>query len=199
MKKFLALAMIAIMALGIVGTAFADAGSEPAWEAYDNLIAEIKSTTDPVAREAMMHQAEDMLMETGALMPIYYYNDIFMAKPGFTGYYANAFGTKFFMHAENGDDTSVRIQLASEPDKLDPALNSTVDGATLAANSFGGLYTYDKDSQYAPNFAQSYEVSEDGLTYTFTMREGLVWSDGSPLTAKDFEYSWKRAASMILA
>lgn len=195
MKKFLALAMVAIMALGIIGTAFADAGSEPAWEAFDSLIAEIKSTTDPVAREAMMHQAEDMLMETGALMPIYYYNDIFMAKPGFTGYYANAFGTKFFMHGTNGDQTSVRIQLASEPDKLDPALNSTVDGATLAANSFGGLYTYDENSQYAPNFAESYEVSEDGLTYTFKMREGLKWSDGSPLTAKDFEYSWKRATN----
>jgi ABC-type oligopeptide transport system substrate-binding subunit len=46
----------------------------------------------------------------------------------------------------------------------------------------------------APNFATGYEVSKDGTVYTFTMREGLKWSDGSDLTAKDFEYSWKRAA-----
>lgn len=194
MKKFLAIALVAILALGTIGTVFADAGSEPAWEAYDALIAEIKSTTDFVAREALMHEAEDMLMETGALVPIYYYNDIFMAKPDFEGYYANPFGTKFFMHATNGDSTTVKMQLASEPDKLDPALNSTVDGATLAANSFGGLYSYDKDGGYAPNFATAYELSEDGMTYTFTMREDLKWSDGSPLTAKDFEYSWQRAA-----
>ncbi|NLC32465.1 MAG: peptide ABC transporter substrate-binding protein [Clostridiales bacterium] len=195
MKKLLAMALVAILALGSIGTVFADAGSQPAWEAYDALIAEIKSTTDFVAREALMHEAEDMLMDTGALVPLYYYNDIFMAKPDFTGYFANAFGTKFFMYATNGDQTVAKLQLASEPDKLEPALNSTVDGATLAANSFGGLYSYDADSQYVPNFATGYEMSEDGLTYTFTMRDGLVWSDGSPLTAKDFEYSWKRAVS----
>lgn len=195
MKRLLAMALVAILALGSIGTVFADAGSQPEWASYDALIAEIKSTTDFVAREALMHEAEDMLMETGALAPLYYYNDIFMAKPDFKGYYSNPFGTKFFTHATNGDKTTAKIQLASEPDKLDPALNSTVDGATLAANSFGGLYTYDQEGGYAPNFATAYELSEDGMTYTFTMREGLMWSDGSPLTAKDFEYSWQRAVS----
>lgn len=46
-----------------------------------------------------------------------------------------------------------------------------------------------------PNLAESYTVSEDGLTYTFTMKDGLKWSNGDPLTAKDMEYSWKRAAA----
>ena len=99
------------------------------------------------------------------------------------------------MYATNGDSTTLRLNLASEPDKLDPALNSAVDGACLAVNSFGGLYTYDSAMNLAPNFATDYNISEDGLTYTFTMREGLKWSDGTDLTAKDFEYSWKRAAA----
>ncbi|MBQ4450755.1 MAG: peptide ABC transporter substrate-binding protein, partial [Clostridia bacterium] len=54
---------------------------------------------------------------------------------------------------------------------------------------------YDSEGNYAPNFATGYTVSEDGLTYVFNIREGLTWSDGTPLTAKDFEYSWKRAAA----
>ena len=193
MKKLLAVLLAALMLLGGV-SAFADEGSEPAWEEYDTLIAEIKASTDFVEREALMHQAEDMLMGTGAIVPLYYYNDIFMKRDTIEGFYANLYGTKYFMHASNGDSDTLKMQLASEPDRLDPALNSTVDGATLAANTFGGLYTYDENGQTAPNFATGYTVSDDGLTYTFTMREGLVWSDGTPLTAKDFEYSWKRAA-----
>ncbi len=193
LRKFLALALVALMALGTVGTALAS--SAPDWTEYDALIAEIKSTTDFVHREKLMHQAEDILMGTAALVPIYYYNDIFMAKTDVQGYYFNAFGTKFFDKATKGDSPVLKLQLASEPDKLDPALNSSVDGAILAAASFGGLYTYNEKGELAPNYAQSYEMSEDGLTYTFTMRDGLKWSNGDELNAKDFEYSWKRAVA----
>ena len=94
----------------------------------------------------------------------------------------------------NGSDT-LRLNLASEPDYLDPALNSSVDGACLAANSFSGLYTYDAEGKTTPACATGYTVSEDGLTYTVTLKDGLKWSDGSDLTAADFVYSWKRAAS----
>ena len=92
------------------------------------------------------------------------------------------------------DGSTLRINLASEPDKLDPALNTTVDGAALAANSFVGLFIFDKDSNPVPALVSDYTVSDDGLTYTFTLKDGLKWSDGSDLTAADFEYSWKRAA-----
>ena len=50
------------------------------WGEFDSLIKEIKSTTDYEEREALMHQAEDILMETGALLPLYYYNDIYLQK-----------------------------------------------------------------------------------------------------------------------
>ena len=89
---------------------------------------------------------------------------------------------------------TLRLCLASEPDHLDPALNSSVDGACLACNSFVGLYTYDKDGKIVPALATDCKTSDDGLTYTITLKDGLKWSDGSALTAKDFEYSWKRAA-----
>lgn len=94
----------------------------------------------------------------------------------------------------SNDKGTLRINLASEPKYLDPALNSTVDGGCLAVNSFVGLFTTDKDNKIVPALAESYKVSDDQLTYTFTLKDGLKWSDGSDLTAADFEYSWKRAA-----
>ncbi|MCC8076226.1 MAG: peptide ABC transporter substrate-binding protein [Clostridiales bacterium] len=99
----------------------------------------------------------------------------------------------------DGDTTTLNINLASEPETLDPALNSTVDGACLAVNSFEGLLTYDADGNLVEGCAESYEASEDGLTYTFTMREGLKWSNGEDLDASDFEYSWRRAADIETA
>lgn len=98
----------------------------------------------------------------------------------------------------NTDTSTLYINLASEPDRLDPALNSTVDGAALAVNSFVGLMTYDENGQLAPGVAESYDVSEDGMTYTFHLRQSK-WSDGTDLTAKDFVYSWNRAANPMTA
>ncbi len=195
MKKLLAALLAAMMLIVCAVPAMADEGSEPDWTAYDELIAEIKASTDFEEREALMHEAEDMLMETYCIVPIYYYNDIYMQKDTLEGVYANLFGTKFFMYATNGDATNLNINLSSEPDKLDPALNSSVDGACLAANSFAGLYTYNADGELEPNLAEGYTVSDDGLTYVFTLKDDLKWSDGSDLTAADFEYSWKRAAA----
>ena len=94
----------------------------------------------------------------------------------------------------NSDTSTLNIMLASEPDRLDPHLNSTIDGAVLAVNSFVGLMTYDENGELAPGLAESYEESDDGLTYTFHLIES-TWSDGTPLTANDFVWSWNRAAN----
>ena len=98
----------------------------------------------------------------------------------------------------NTDTSTLYINLASEPDRLDPHLNSTVDGAVLAVNSFVGLLTYDENGQLVPGVAESYDVSEDGMTYTFHLRQSK-WSDGTELTANDFVYSWNRAANPMTA
>lgn len=93
----------------------------------------------------------------------------------------------------NTDTGVLKINIASEPAYLDPALNSSVDGGILAANSFVGLYTYDKDGNLAPALGEA-TISEDGLTYTFAMIESK-WSNGDELTANDFVYSWNRAVA----
>ena len=206
-KKAMALVLAATTALSPV-TAFAavepvegadvakkSSDAAPDWQEYNNLIAQIKMETDTAKREELMHQAEDILMETNAIVPLYYYNDPYMLKENVKGVYSNVYGFKYFMFADPGEGKdALRIYMASEPDKLDPALNSTMDGGCLAANSFTGLCSYNDKGEVELALADKYEVSEDGLTYTFTMKDGLKWSDGSELTAKDFEYSWKRAA-----
>ena len=166
------------------------------WAKYDELIAQIKSETDFAKRTELMHQAEDILMATNCVIPIYYYNDNYMQKDYVDGLYANLFGFKYYMYVDmaNGS-TTLRLNNGPEPDFLDPALNSSVDGACLAVNSFSGLYSYNAQGHTEPACATGYTVSDDGLTYTVTLRDGLKWSDGSDLTAKDFEYSWKRVAA----
>ena len=179
------------------GAAGASGKSAPDWTAYTKLIKEIYKDTDMVDREAKMHEAEDMLMDTGAVMPLYYYNDLYLLNTAFTGDYSNVFGYKYFMHVKkDGKNAKVmRLNLASEPDHLDPALNTTADGGCLALNSFAGLYTYDKDGKLVPELADGEpEVSEDGTQYTVKVKKGLKWSDGSDLNANDFVYSWQRAA-----
>jgi len=170
------------------------------WAKYDELIAQIKSETDFAKRTELMHQAEDILMATNCVIPIYYYNDNYMQKDYVDGLYANLFGFKYYMYVDmaNGS-TTLRLNNGPEPDFLDPALNSSVDGACLAVNSFSGLYSYNAQGHTEPACATGYTVSDDGLTYTVTLRDGLKWSDGSDLTAKDFEYSWKRVAAEATA
>ena len=84
------------------------------------------------------------------------------------------------------------IQLGPDVESIDPALNSAVDGANYILFAFDNLLKMDKDGKVVPGLAEKYEVSDDQLTWTFHLRDGLKWSDGSALTAEDFVYSWQR-------
>lgn len=91
------------------------------------------------------------------------------------------------------------VQVGPNPETIDPALNSAVDGGNMLLHSFECLLTIDQEGQLAPGQAESWETSEDGLTWTFHLRDGLKWSDGSDLTANDFVYSWKRVCNPDVA
>ena len=102
-KKHVALALAAAMAVTTVGGATVYASEEhgpsseaaPAGENYDARIAEIRTETDLVKREALMHEAEDELMNTWAIIPPYYYNDVYMQKTDVENIYCNLFGFKY--------------------------------------------------------------------------------------------------------
>lgn len=91
------------------------------------------------------------------------------------------------------------VQVGPDPETIDPALNSAVDGGNMLLHSFECLLAVDENGQLVPGQAESWETSEDGLTWTFHLRDGLKWSDGSDLTANDFVYSWKRVCDPMVA
>ena len=123
-----------------------------------------------------------------------------MALSGCGGSKSGGEGTK------SGDTTQtaagkkiLTIQLGPDVESIDPALNSAVDGANYILFAFDNLLKMDKDGKVVPGLAEKYEVSDDQLTWTFHLRDGLKWSDGSALTADDFVYSWQRLVDPSVA
>ncbi|MBQ7460130.1 MAG: peptide ABC transporter substrate-binding protein [Oscillospiraceae bacterium] len=104
---------------------------------------------------------------------------------------------------QNDEPSSIAVCLSSEPDTLDPALNSAVDGATLISHLFSGLAKWAQDDNGAlvivPDAAEALvegvQNADGTVTYTYTLRDGLKWSDGKDVTAADFAFAWQRAAS----
>ena len=82
--------------------------------------------------------------------------------------------------------------LQGEPDNLDPNRSSFSTEGAVIRQVFEPLLTFDKDLKPVPAAASGYDVSQDGRTYTFHLKQGAKWSDGQPVTAKDFAYSYKR-------
>ena len=101
---------------------------------------------------------------------------------------------------------ALAVCIASEPDTIDPALNSAVDGGTMTSHLFAGLAKWDQDANgnlvimpdCATELPDGVENADGTVTITYTLRDGLKWSDGKALTAGDFAFAWKRAASTAL-
>lgn len=104
---------------------------------------------------------------------------------------------------EGDNEFEMSICIASEPQTIDPALNSSVDGAIMIQHMFEGLMKWKDDGSgnavLTEGQAESYEISEDGLVYTFKLREDAAWSDGEPVTAQDFVYGWQRLVTPATA
>ena len=98
-----------------------------------------------------------------------------------------------------GDDSKkesseqvLTYNLGADSKTLDPALNTAVDGGIVIANAFEGLCRTDENDKAIEGGAKSWTISEDGLTYTFNLREDAKWTNGDNVTAHDYEYAWKR-------
>lgn len=87
---------------------------------------------------------------------------------------------------------TIIANLGGEPYTLDPAFASDTTSYWVIDHLYEGLYTYDKKGKVVNGTASKVDVSEDGKTYTFTIRDDAKWSNGDAVTANDFEYSWKR-------
>jgi len=86
-------------------------------------------------------------------------------------------------------------RLWSDPPTLDPHLTSDTTSAGVVVEIFGGLVGFDTSLRLIPDLADSWDISNDGLTYTFKIRDSAVFHDGTKVTAEDFKWSLERAAN----
>ncbi len=91
-------------------------------------------------------------------------------------------------------EQEVSIALAAAPVTIDPQLMADTNAGFVGSFFTAGLFGYNAERELIPVLAESFDVSEDGKTYTFHLKEGLKWSDGRPLTAADFVFGFQRLA-----
>ncbi|MDD3265724.1 MAG: peptide ABC transporter substrate-binding protein [Burkholderiales bacterium] len=89
------------------------------------------------------------------------------------------------IYVDNGDDAPT----------IDPAMSSDVTSARVIYDLFAGLVDFDQKNQPIPGLAKRWDVSPDGQTYTFYLRDGIKFSDGTPITADDVVFSWQRVSN----
>ncbi|QFU07440.1 Periplasmic murein peptide-binding protein precursor [Rhodobacteraceae bacterium THAF1] len=97
------------------------------------------------------------------------------------------------------DDQTYTFWLLDAIKSMDPQINTDVEGSDVLRNLFEGLYNEDGNGELVPGVALDHTVSDDGMTYTFNLRDDAQWSNGEPVTANDFVYSWRRLANPATA
>ncbi|WP_284141188.1 ABC transporter substrate-binding protein [Virgibacillus sp. LDC-1] len=105
-------------------------------------------------------------------------------------------------HSEQNQEKSsneggvVRIAMSTEIDNLDPYLSAATDTGSMMDNVFDGLLDTDENGKLVPAIAEKYAISDDGRTYTFYLKEGVMFHDGSELTADDVVYSYAKLGGL---
>ena len=95
--------------------------------------------------------------------------------------------------------TDFAVNVGPEPNSIDPAMNTAVDGATMIITAFEGLTKLDKEHQVQLAQAAKIDKSDDGMVFTITLRDDIKWTDGQPVKAEDFIFAWQRAVNPELA
>jgi ABC-type oligopeptide transport system substrate-binding subunit len=171
-------------------------------EEFDSLINQARAAKTRKERLECLSQAEKILLEELPIIPIYWPQRNIAEHPWVKNVDRPSMGPDYewkWAYTEGrpgGDDPQyLNVNLGEEPPDLQ-TLTSTDQISFRVMNAvLEGLTRRALDGAYAQGsgLAESWTVSEDGTVYTFKLRPGLVWSDGTPLTAKDFEYAWKMA------
>lgn len=174
------------------------------WSAYDEIIKKVKTTADMTERASYMYEAESWIKDTWTILPLYYYTNPYLCSTSLKDYIYSPLGWVSYKYAYMDTGLAdITVNFSSDPETMDPALNSSVDGAVMLTNSFAGLYGYDTDMNIIPECAEEVvaPTALDGGKYQYVikLKDGLKWSDGVDMKASDFEYAWKRAADPATA
>lgn len=104
-------------------------------------------------------------------------------------------GSTIFAQAEEAP-VVVRTNIGSEPDNLDPWLSAATDTEAIFHNVFDGLVLFDEQGAIIPGLAESWEISDDGLTYTFHLRDDVTFHNGKKMTSADVIYTYESLSGL---
>lgn len=167
-------------------------------EDYDGIIAAAKSgdlVNKPYERWEAMQEAERILLEDFAVLaPLYQRSRTLVQRPYVDGIEYHAFGGDYTYNRATTTENDGIIRLSDTSDI--PSMNSSVatDSVSLKAfvNVMEGLVVLGANDVVIPGAAESWDISEDGLTYTFNLRDDAVWSNGEAVTGDDFVYAFRK-------
>ena len=168
------------------------------WEKYDNLLSLISSERDISKRNDLIRDAEDILMATNAILPLYYQKSFVLKKAHLDGVVISKQGGISYRNARltNGSST-LNCGILDIPDIINPSNATTNDELSLVLNTYCGLYTIDKNNEAIKDLAKDcyLEKIHDNLnaTYVIELKENAKWSNGDFVTANDYIYAWNRA------
>ncbi len=168
---------------------------------YDELVKKAKTSTDRQERMETMAKAEQILLDEAPIIPVYWNKGNFVEHPWVKHIVRSAFAPNSewkwaYTKGKPNEDKQLNLNLGDEPPDLQSVTCTDAVSIDLLNATLEGLVRMNPHGEYekGSGLAESWTISDDGLVYTFTLKDGLKWSDGTPLTAHDFEYAWKTVA-----
>ena len=168
---------------------------------YNDLLNKAKNTTTTKEAWELYKEAEKVLLEDAYLSPIYQRGVAYLQKGYVKDVVIANFGPKYsYKWADvDKDEKVLNITNSADITSLDAAKIRDTLSREVTLNVMEGLVRMDKDMNTVPGVAKEWEMSEDGKTWTFKLREDAKWSNGEAVTANDFEYSFKRTLTPAIA
>ncbi|RDY25458.1 hypothetical protein CHL78_018065 [Romboutsia weinsteinii] len=161
---------------------------------FNKLIEEAKHAATVEESWAKYAEAEKLMLEDGFMAPLYQKSISYLEQPYVKDLIRQPWGAPLALKwaSVEGRDNTINMTRGSDIPTMDVSKTTNTESSLVITNTMEGLYRMDKDKNVSPGMATEHTVSEDGLTWTFKLRKDSKWSNGDPVTAKDFEYSWKR-------
>lgn len=159
---------------------------------YDGLIRRAAAEADPAKRPGHFRRAEEILMREMPVLPLYFYSTQNCWKENVRGLFQNVLDVHPLHEVVAEGREVLVINNGAEAQTLDPTLARGVLEFRVLIGLFEGLTAYDpRTLAPVPGVAERWDISPDGKRYTFHLRD-CAWTDGRPVTAQDFVYSWTR-------
>ena len=170
---------------------------------YDALLekAEVgEDAADPEKRWQDLIAAEKLIISDMGIIPVFQNGSAMLINPAIKGIEFHNAGVDSYRHVTaDNDDKTVKVAINADLNTMDHHV--ATDGGSFVMQSLviGGLAQLDSNAQPVEDLAESWSISDDGTVYTFKIREGVTWSNGTPLTANDFVFGWRRLNDPELA